>query len=211
MNSDDRQQAQSFDDEMLPPTAKRRVYERIALKIREFAGAPVDQPLNPWKLAPYVKILVLDLKQIEGLSEESRRTLLGDSGKAWSGGASRPLPDGSRLVFLNPNHTRERQAATLMEEICHVVLGHSPTKLMLAEEAERAVHFRNFDKNQEEVAYAVGAAALIPYFSLRHAVLAGLTSDRIARRFGVSRDLVEYRIKVCRLWADYKQLGRHSG
>ena len=190
-------------DELLPPTAKRRVYERIALKIREFAATPLDQPLNPWKLAPYVKLRVMNLNQIEGLSAESRKLLVGDSGKSWSGGASRPLPDGSRLVFLNPNHTRERQAATLMEEICHVILGHSPTRLMLAEE-ETAVHFRNFDENQEEVAYAVGAAALVPYFSLKHAVEAGLSAERIARRFIVSRNLVEYRIKVCRLWSAYK-------
>lgn len=190
-------------DELLPPTAKRRVYERIALKIREFAATPLDQPLNPWKLAPFVKLRVMSVNQIEGLSPESRKLLVGDNGKSWSGGASRPLPDGSRLVFLNPNHTRERQAATLMEEICHVILGHSPTRLMLAEE-ETAVHFRNFDENQEEVAYAVGAAALVPYFSLKHAVAAGLSAERIARRFIVSRNLVEYRIKVCRLWSAYK-------
>jgi Zn-dependent peptidase ImmA (M78 family) len=204
MNNDDRQQA-PVTDEMLPPTAKRRVYERIALKIREFAGAPIDQPLNPWKLAPFVKIHVTNLKDVEGLSEESRRLLLGDNGKSWSGGASRPLPNGWRLVFLNPNHTRERQAATLMEEICHVILGHSPTRLMLAEETSKGVRFRNFDKNQEEVAYSVGAAALIPYFSLRQAVMAGLASDKIARQYGVSRDLIEYRLKVCRLWAEYKE------
>jgi hypothetical protein len=205
MSSDDRQQTLSIDDEMLPPTAKRRVYERIALKIREFAATPLDQPLNPWKLAPFVKIRVMDLKAVEGLSDESRTLLLGDNGKSWSGGASRPLPDGWRLVFLNPNHTRERQAATLMEEICHVILGHSPTRLLLAEQTSKGVRFRNFDKNQEEVAYSVGAATLIPYFPLKHAVMARLTADKIARRFGVSRDLVEYRIKVCRLWSDYKQ------
>ncbi len=207
MDSDERQQAHQAEtiDDMLPPTAKRRVYERIALKIREFAAAPVDQPLNPWNLAPFVKIHVMNLKDVEGLSDESRRLLLGDNGKSWSGGASRPLPDGWRLVFLNPNHTRERQAATLMEEICHVILGHSPTRLMHAEETTKGIRFRNFDKNQEEVAYAVGAATLIPYFSLKQAVAAGLTSDIIARRYGVSRDLIEYRIKVCRLWTDYKQ------
>jgi hypothetical protein len=207
MSKSDGQQAQST-DELLPPTVKRRIYERIALKIREFAGVPIDQPLNPWKLAPYVKLRVIDPAAIKGLSEESRKILLGDSGKSWSGGATRPLPDGWRLVFLNPNHTRERQAATLMEEICHVMLGHSPTKLMLAEHTDTPLHFRNFDENQEEVAYAVGAAALVPYFSLKHAVMAGLPADKIARRFIVSRDLIEYRIKVCRLWTEYKQRGR---
>ncbi len=198
-------------EEMLPPTAKRRVHERIALKIREFAGVPIDRPLNPWKLAPYVKIRVMNLKDVEGLSEESRRLLVGDNGKSWSGGATRPLPDGSRLVFLNPNHTTERQAATLMEEICHVILGHSPTRLTFQAQEDREVHFRNFDENQEEVAYAVGAAALVPYFTLKHAVMAGLSAERIARRLAVSRVLVEYRIKVCRLWSEYKERGRLSG
>jgi Zn-dependent peptidase ImmA (M78 family) len=211
MDKDARQQTQPSADEMLPPTAKRRVHERIALKIREFAGVAIDQPLNPWKLAPYVKLRVTNLKEIEGLSEESRRLLLGDNGKAWSGGASRPLPDGSRLVFLNPNHTRERQAATLMEEICHVILGHSPTMLMLREETGTPVHFRNFEKNQEEVAYSVGAAVLVPFFALKHAVGSGLPVEKIARRFVVSRDLVEYRIKVCGLWAEYKQKGKQAG
>ena len=76
---------------------------------------------------------------------------------------------------------------------------------MQSEATGKGIRFRNFDKNQEEVAYAVGAATLIPYFSLKQAVAAGLNSDVIARRYGVSRDLIEYRIKVCRLWSDYKQ------
>jgi Zn-dependent peptidase ImmA (M78 family) len=137
--------------------------------------------------------------------------LLGDNGKAWSGGASRPLPDGFRLVFLNPNHSRERQAATLMEEICHVILGHSPTRLMHEEESGKGIRFRNFDKNQEEVAYSVGAATLIPYYPLKCAVNSGLNAEAIARRFGVSRVLVEYRLKVCRLWADYKSRRQSAG
>ncbi|HXG65474.1 MAG TPA: ImmA/IrrE family metallo-endopeptidase, partial [Blastocatellia bacterium] len=170
--AEDRKQPAPSLEEMLPPTAKRRIMERIALKIREFAGVPIDLPLNPWKLAPYLKLRVMDVSKIEGLSEESKRVLLGDNGKSWSGGATRPLPDGWRLVFLNPNHTRERQVATLMEEICHVILGHSPTRLMQAEQEESPLHFRNFDENQEEVAYAVGAAALVPYFPLKHAVAA---------------------------------------
>ncbi len=210
MSEDHREQHLSI-EALLPPSAKRRVHERIALKIREFAGVALDQPLNPWKLAPYVKLRVTNLREVQGLSEETRKLLLGDIGKNWSGGATRPLPDGSRLVFLNPNHTKERQAATLMEEVCHVVLGHSPTRLTMTEETGIALHFRNFNENQEEVAYSVGAAALIPFFSLKQAVLAGLRSDMVARKFVVSRELVEYRIKVCGLWADYKQQGKQAG
>jgi hypothetical protein len=203
MENETAEQPLSLED-LLPPTAKRRVHERIALKIREFAGVAIDQILNPWELAPFVKLKVVNIRDVKGLSEEARKQLLRMDGKGWSGGASRPLPDGSRLVFLNPTHGRERQAATLMEEICHVILGHSPTSLR-TEHSDEQINFRNFNENQEEVAYAVGAAVLIPYFPLKLAVEQGFASNKIARQFGVSRELVEYRIKVCRLWGDYKQ------
>ncbi len=197
-------------EDMLPPTAKRRVHERIALKIREFAGVAIDQNLNPWELAPYCKLQLINIRDVQGLSEEARRQLLRMDGKGWSGGASRPLPNGWRLVFLNPTHGKERQAATLMEEICHIILGHSPTSIR-TEHSEEQINFRNFNENQEEVAYAVGAAALVPYFSLKLAVQAELPAMQIARRFAVSRELVEYRIKVCRLWDEYKQLQKRTG
>lgn len=197
--------AEMAEEALLPPTAKRRIYEKIALKIREFAGVPLDQRLDPWRLAPYLKLRVISIDEVTALSEESRRVLLDDTTRGWSGGASRPLPDGSRLVFLNPNHSRERQAATLMEEVAHVVLGHSPSRIHGEEIQEgRGVRFRDFNEAQEEVAYAVGAAALLPYFSLRLAAEAGLSSEAIAQRFGISKELVDYRLKVCRLWAVYR-------
>ena len=197
-------------EDMLPPTAKRRVHERIALKIREFAGVAIDQNLNPWELAPYCKLQVVNIRDVQGLSESARKQLLRMDGKGWSGGASRPLPNGWRLVFLNPTHGKERQAATLMEEICHVILGHSPTSIR-TEHSEDQIKFRDFNENQEEVAYAVGAAALVPFFALKLAVQTGLPANQIARRFAVSRELVEYRIKVCRLWGEYKQQQKKAG
>jgi hypothetical protein len=201
--------AETSEDALLPPTAKRRIYEKIALKIREFAGVALDDPLDPWALAPFLKLRVVNLDEVVGLSEESRAVLLGDTTKGWSGGASRPLPDGTRLVFLNPNHSRERQAATLMEEVCHVILGHSPSRINgefmpIGVDAKQRVRFRDFNEAQEEVAYAVGAAALLPYFPLRLAVETGKASDAVAIRFRVSKELVDYRIKVCRLWSTYR-------
>jgi len=200
---------ENIEDAFLPPTAKRRIHEKIAIKIREFAGVAPDEALDPWALAPFLKLRVVAVEEIVGLSDESRAILLGDTTKGWSGGASRPLPDGTRLVFLNPNHSRERQAATLMEEVCHVILGHSPSRIngdlpVVEDESKQFVRFRDFNEAQEEVAYAVGAAALLPYFSLRLAAFAGTASESIAQRFRVSKELVEYRLKVCRLWSTYR-------
>ena len=63
---------------------------------------------------------------------------------------------------------------------------------------------RDYHAEIEEEAYATGAAALVPYTALRRFVERGRTSRDIARHFNVSRALVEYRIKVSRLWDTYK-------
>ena len=47
---------------------------------------------------------------------------------------------------------------------------------------------------------------LVPYAALRQLVFAGRTAEQIARRFHVSRPLVEYRIKVTHLWAIHKSV-----
>jgi Zn-dependent peptidase ImmA (M78 family) len=133
--------------------------------------------------------------------------LLGVGANDWSGGTSaHNLPDGSRLVILNPNHGRRRTRATLMEEICHVFLGHQANRLaIVAETKQGKTAARDYNQSDEEEAYAVGTAALLPYSALRRLVRAGKSSSEISRHFDVSRELVEYRIKVTRLWSEYKQ------
>jgi uncharacterized protein DUF955 len=195
-------------DLILPPTEKRKQYELRALALRDFAGLREDQPLDPYALARFAKLMVVDFDRVQGLSPESRAHLLGPAAEEWSGGAcSRPLPNGWRIVILNPAHGIHRNRATLMEEIAHVFLGHRPNRLAIVGRnptgSERAFA-RDYNKSDEEAAYAVGAAALVPYQSLRRMVLEGRATDQMARRFRVSRQLVEYRIKVTHLWAEYK-------
>ena len=216
--------------------------------LREFAGVTEDQPLDPFALAGFARLLVIDFDSIEGLSPESREHLLGAAADQWSGGAcSRPLPNGWRLVILNPVHGAQRNRATLMEEVAHVFLGHKPNRLAaivdpishspLARGSRGGVPgvalrplpqplshrrgpeqsspaegksagkllARDYNQTDEEAAYAVGAAALVPYGALRRLVMKGRSSYEIARHFRVSRQLAEYRIKVTHLWADYKR------
>ena len=226
----------------LPPTEKRKQNELRALALRDFAGVREHDPLDPFALARFARLMVVDFDQVKGLSPESRAHLLGPASEEWSGGAcSRPLPNGWRIVILNPAHGIHRNRATLMEEISHVFLGHKPNRLArvggkptvrngatnrldrnptVREGATNrlggnptvregatthAAAARDYNKLDEEAAYAVGAAALVPYQSLRQLVFERCTVDQIARKFRVSRQLVEYRIKVTHLWADYKR------
>jgi hypothetical protein len=192
----------------LPPTQKGRHHEIRARGLREFAGLRRDdQRLDPFRLAGYANLLVADFEAIAGLSKAARDHLLGAGKDLWSGGAaSLPLPDGRRLIILNPTHGRNRHNATLMEEICHVFLGHKPSRLAIEKKTrDGRVIARDYHAEIEEEAYGTGAAALVPYRSLKAMVEDGRTSAEIARHFGVSRALVEYRIKISRLWDTYKQ------
>ena len=220
---------------LLPPTEKRKQFELRALALRDFAGVQPDEALDPFALAEFARLLVVDFDQIKDLSDESRAHLLGDGMNDWSGGAcSRPLPNGWRIVILNPAHGIQRNRETLMEEISHVFLGHTPNRLAVVvderrekankeissrlsssphpnplskgegTETGRKILTRDYNKSDEEEAYAVGAAALVPYTALRRFVFAGRTAEEIARRFRVSTPLAEYRIKVTHLWAAYK-------
>lgn len=197
----------TVNQEALPPTQKGRQYELRAMGLRDFAGLRSDEePLDPWTLAEFAKLMVIDFEQIKGLSSEAREHLLGAGADAWSGGTcSRPLPNGWRLVILNPQHGAQRNHATLMEEVCHVFLGHKANRLaIVAQNKQGRLVARDYNEEDEEAAYAVGAAALVPYAALRRFVQQNKTSLEIARHFEVSRELVEYRLKVSRLWAEYK-------
>jgi hypothetical protein len=193
-------------DYELPPGEKWRQFELNALGFRDFAGVGPDVPLDPFRLASFANLLVVGFDQIKGLSSDVRDHLLGAASEKWSGGAcSLPLPDGRRIVILNPKHGRMRTNATLMEEVSHVFLGHQPSRLKVVAETEsgRTIS-REYRKADEEAAYATGAAALVPFSALRRFVLEGQTSQQIAKYFHVSRELVEYRLKVTRLWRMYR-------
>lgn len=176
------------------------------MALREFARVKPDLSLNPFDLAQFANLMVVEFEQLKGLSERARQHLLGPASESWSGGAC-SLPDGMKLVILNPNHGPARTKATLMEEICHVFLAHQPNRLSVVTKDERGkVMNRDYRQADEEEAYGVGAAALVPYATLKKLLLQGKTSRAIGLHFRVSRELVEYRMKVTHLWREFKDV-----
>jgi Zn-dependent peptidase ImmA (M78 family) len=128
---------------------------------------------------------------IEG---ELRSYLLDGAGSHWSAGVhAAPLPDGTYLCILNPTHDLRRRRITLMEEISHVFLRHSPTTVR---DVGGGLSSRDFLKSQEEEAYGVGAAAIMPWASFFHDLNAGMSVEEIATKYGVSTALVVYRISI---------------
>lgn len=192
----------------LPPTTKGRHHEIRAQGLREFAGLTSDdQRLDPFELARYAGLLVPSFDEIAGLSPETLEQLLTTAKDKWSGGAaSVRLPNGKKLIILNPTHARTRHMATLMEEISHVFLGHRASRLAVeTKDKSGNTLARDYNEDIEEEAYATGAAALVPFCGLKGFVESGKTIAEIAAHYKVSRALVEYRIKISRLWDTYTE------
>jgi hypothetical protein len=95
-----------------------------------------------------------------------------------------------------------------MEEIAHKHLGHKPTGLKFVRDGIRV---RDYDRHQEQEAYGVGAAALIPWASFFPALNSGCTVTELAEQFEVSPDLIEYRIKVTGGFRIYQARQRSTG
>ncbi len=181
----------------LPATAgKFRRYEQLGLRVRSFISLGIHDQLDPLTLAKMVRLIVITVKDVVGLSDDVKQ-ILGSSSEGWSGGATPELPDGSRIVILNPMQSQGRQAATLMEEVCHSLLGHKHSQITL--NLESGENHRDYNDSIEEEAYAVGAAALVPYRALACDLSRGKTIEFIANHFGVTRSLVKYRIRVLHL------------
>ncbi len=176
------------------------MYERVGLNIRDFAGVSLEERLDPFALAEFVKIQVIEPSDIPALSPLTLGELTGNSRSRWSA-ATVALPDGWQLCILNPTHNSERMQATLMEEIAHVVLGHKPTRIL----SGGHLAFREYNALNEQVAYGVGAAALVPDAALVSGLSNGRTPEMIASRYAVSLPLVIYRIKITMLWSLYRR------
>lgn len=185
-----------------PFSDRAKPWEKLGLQLRRIAGVQIDELLDPWQLARKIGLHVFDdIEGLEALSAGDKSNLLKAHRSNWSAGVyPEPLPDGAFLCILNPTHIRQRQKISLMEEVSHRHLGHRPSRITFSADG---ICIRDFDPQDEEDAYGVGAAALLPWQSFFPMVNRGLTGQELREHFDVSLSLIEYRIKVTGLMATY--------
>jgi len=190
------------------PFSKRgKAWEPLAVGLRRLVKVGADDLLDPWLLAAKVGLTVMDgHAAISNLSREEQAHLLGAGSDDWSGGVyPMPLPDGTRLCILNPKHSRRRNKITLMEEISHTYLKHKPSGLVLVSDG---IQVRDYNKSQEEEAYGVGAATLLPWQTFFRALNSGHTVEKLAEDYDVTTALVTYRIKITGAYNVYQSRQR---
>lgn len=165
--------------------------ERMALAARMSLGIEPMGPLDPWRYAKSLGIEILDFESL-ALTPRCKRQLLVTDSESWSGMTLR-INDAVAIV-LNPAHSKSRQTSTLMHEISHVELKHVPTRVDISDSGILLVS--EYPEDAEAEADWLSSAMLLPRDALLFHRTNGASPDEIARIFGVSRALCEWRLRM---------------
>jgi transcriptional regulator with XRE-family HTH domain len=173
--------------------------EATAERFRADLGLALDEPLDSLRIE-VDGIQMIPVGKTNCLDARTVRQLRRDAGSEWSA-MSVPLDteDETWTVLLNDSHTVERQRVTVLEELWHILLGHKLTRIARVAEA----YGRTYDEREEHDAYYLASASLLPKSAMIDAVSKNRSSDQIARVFGTSSELVDYRIKRLGLWREH--------
>ncbi len=174
--------------------------EELAAQLRADISLGEQQSFDSLKLK-IEGVTVLTLDQLDTIPIELSTHLLKNAVDEWSA-MSIPLDllNDEWAVLRNDRHKIERQRVTYLEECWHIMLGHQLTKIAKISDS----YGRTFSSSEEDEAFYLAAASLLPKSAVEAAVKNGEPAKVVARKFGVSEQLVEYRIKRLGLWAKHK-------
>lgn len=161
---------------------------RVAAAVREEIGLTPHMPLDCVVLAEHLGIPLLQFTDLyERLSSKSWRQLVEVDEGAFS---ALTVFTPSRTVVLNDMHHPNRQRSSLAHELAHALLLHPPMP------AHSIKYGNHRDSLQEEEAGYLGGALLIPEGACLALARADTPLDIAADRFCVSKDFVQYRLRV---------------
>lgn len=178
----------------LPFTPRGKATELRAIDVKTRLGLTAEAAVDPYEASPRIPARLINVATIRDESPMLACALFTEHVDAWSAiGYGRSPVTGEALILLNPTHAATRCMATLMEEIVHLLPDHPPSRLELDDGLPAR---RDYDTTIEDEAYTVGAACLLPYPALFHAVNdIHQSAAAIAARYRVSAEYVTFRIK----------------
>ena len=173
--------------------------ENTAVSIRKNLGSSAHDPLVPVDLATYLDVRVWTPHDVPGLRTEALQHLLSAEGDEWSALTVRV---GNReVIVLNPGHSSARQASDLTHELAHIIRDHTPAQILISNET--GVGLRTFDELQESEANWLAGCLLLPRTALAHCANKRMSCDGMREYFGVSAELLRYRLNVSGIARQY--------
>lgn len=182
----------------------RKEAEEYALEFRFELGLGKHAPLSAFELADHLEIPVWRLSKIDQMPDE---TIKYYSGIGSGDLSATTICDGTyREIVYNDSHHPNRQNSSVMHEIAHVLLGHPPKPPMMEDAC------RHFDPVAENEANQLGFTLLIPKPAALFAYENFSSLSEAATHFGVSRSLMEHRVRITDAirWSHNRARGRQD-
>ncbi|PYQ86054.1 MAG: hypothetical protein DMG02_26150 [Acidobacteria bacterium] len=178
--------------------------ERTAAAIRVDLGLTATAALDPGTLAAHLAVQLLRPDEIDGLPRDICIQLLETDPWGWS--AATLELHGKTTVIFNPKKSHGRRASDIVHELAHVVLGHEPAKMVFSQDGQLAT--RTFDQKQEDEANWLAWALLLPRDALFTAKKSRMVPAEIATVYGVTEMLVNFRLKMTGVNAQFQRGSR---
>lgn len=158
--------------------------KRRTLEVRRDAGFSDRDPLDCYELARQMDITVVRLSDVEP-SDHTHHLSTVEPGALSAATVRR----GDRVgIWLNDSHARERQMSNLAHEIAHVVLGHEDSPPL------NDSGCRDFDADVEGAADYFGSVLLVTDDAALTIVRTGTSLEHAAQQYGVSHQLMRWRL-----------------
>ena len=166
----------------------RKEAEDYALEFREELGLEEYQPIDPFRLAEHLAVPVYALSEHPTIPLEIKRYFQGTGNSIFS---ATTLVDGiyNEIIYNDFQHLN-RQRSNITHELAHIILGHPPKPTFLNGSC------RNFDSLLETEASQLGCTLLVPKVAALYAIEEFTEIRDAAKHYGVSQDLLKYRIRI---------------
>lgn len=175
--------------------------EEVSVQIRRELKLPPTAPLNPARFAEILGVRLFVPSQLSDLPKEVCARLTSVHSDCWS---AITIATGKRpIIIYNPDHSPARQSSDLMHELAHILLNHEPSRVFITPKGGAAL--RTHDQTQEQEANWLCGCLLLPRSALAAIRHQGLSDEEACAHFGVSRDMLRYRLNVTGV---NRQLGR---
>ena len=163
--------------------------ERIARRVRADLGLGASQSVTPELIAELLGIEVRSGDEL--IPREKFEVLEAIQPDSFSACTLRPSPD--RVVVVhNPLASKARQKSDVAHELAHTLLDHDLSRIQRLGD----VTFLSCDPVQEEEAAWLSGCLLLPRPLLLAEVSRGSGAADIAREYGVSESMAQYRLNV---------------
>lgn len=165
--------------------------ENVALQARRDLGVQPTEPLDISALASHVGTTVLLPEQIPGLGSDVLQILLHTDPDSWSAVTLTLEPQ--PIIVLNSSHSAARRVSSLAHELSHILIGHTPSQTGVSPDG---LLLTAYDKQQEDEANWLAGCLVLPRPACLSIVKQRLDVASAARMYGISRDMLQYRLNM---------------